>query len=666
MSRRPGWWERQLRRSGRPGCSRGRLRSARTRLGVDSSGNEVTGHSTIGTDAPMCVFAESSSPALHWHLAGDQKGHATRAYRSPPLDVILLRLKSFARLWVAIVLLCGVAPAGRLQGRAMEPRPEPPRRLAYRFDLRQPGRVHVSLETPSPAAGAEMLDLPSQWAEARDLQRSIENLKITGSEVSLEPTSRLARFTLKAKPGTLVRVDYDLVQDWTGPLRASERHRVLIGPELVEFNGDTGLVAPKMETTAAVQVSFDFVNLPARHVLVTSFGTDTHQTVNGPWGEVANALFVAGELSTRQIPLPGGPVLLATAGHWSFSDQELALKLRAILAAEREFWRTSGSSWYAVVLAPYGTGTTGGGGSAFTHAFSLFLAPSEHIGPETESLVAHEAFHAWNPANLGTVADTQRLAWFVEGFTTFYQDVLLERGHLIDQEMYVRRLNVILRDLFGSPTSMGTPGLEVRSPLDDEETRYRAPYLRGAVIALWLNGEIVRQSGGRWSLDDLMRGLLAEHGEALTADRIYATAGRFVRPATVAAFRSMVDDGTAQIQLPEGSVGPCLSMHSKQAWSYVLGVPASQLTTRAILHDVDREGPAFRDGVRDGQMLLGWSLWRGDADHEVALEIRELGSSAVRTITYLPRGRLRMVPQAEVSPECAQGLRGGEVGGAGC
>ena len=381
----------------------------------------------------------------------------------------MFRLPRFVCACLIVGLLARVSHAVGAHGHAADPHPEPPRRLAYTFDFAHAGRVHVSLETNSPESGRDVLCLPSRWAEAADLERAIEDLKITGSEVSLEPTGRPSRFALRAKAGTTMRLEYDLVQDWTGPFRASQRHRVLVGPGLVEFNGGNGLVAPRMDASAAVQVSFRFENLPAGQTVVTSFGTDSRQTVNGVWSEVANALFVAGSLATRQITVLGRPVLLAIEGGSTLSEQDVALKVHEILGAERVFWRTPVPGWYAVVLVPFQVGTSGGGGSAFTNALSLSLAPGEHFGTDAESLFAHEAFHAWNPRALGAPGDSAAPGWFVEGFTTYYQDILLARSGLLDRAGYVKRVNSILRDYLAMPPLPAVAG----PSLDDEETRYR-------------------------------------------------------------------------------------------------------------------------------------------------------------------------------------------------
>ncbi len=566
-------------------------------------------------------------------------------------DVCLFHLKRFAGLCLVVFLCCRGVLAGRPQGRSLEARGEITRRLAYRFDFSHPGRVHVSLETTSPPTGIELLDLPSTWAEATDLERAIQNLKITGSEVSLVPTGRPSRLTLQAKPGTTMRLDYDLVQDWDGPFRASQRHRVLIEPGLVEFNGETGLVAPKLDGAAPVEVTFDFAHVPAGQTVVTSFGTELHEQMSGPWSEAADAMFAIGEFSTRRMTVLGGPVLLAVAGSWSFSEQELASDVQRILAAERTFWRTPVPAWYAVVLAPFAIGTSGGGGTAFTHAFSLYLAPGEHFGVESESLFAHEAFHAWNPTALGTVTDAPRLAWFIEGFTTYYQDVLLERSGLLERQGYLKRVNAILRD-YSTLSTKESPQWPTGDSLDEDETRHREPYVRGAVIAFWLNAAIVRQTAGRASLDDVMRALLEDHGAPLTVERILQTAGRFVDTGTVRRLHSFVAED-AEVPL-EDALPPCTRLAPRLVWTFALGVPMEELSTGARLHDVDPESAAYRAGLRDGQTLLAWSLWHGDPDHEVLLTVRAVAPSPLLLrIRYLPRGRQVTISQAESLPDCA-------------
>ena len=253
------------------------------------------------------------------------------------------------------------------------------------------------------------------------------------------------------------------------------------------------------------------------------------------------------------------------------------------------------------------------------------------------------------PDESGSVADTQRLGWFVEGFTTYYQNVMLERSRLLDRAGYLKRMNATLRDYLISPGA--APGSSAEA-LDDDDTRYREPYLRGAMIALWLNAQIGFQTDGRASLDDMMRALLAERAQPLTAERIFSTAGRFVSAETVRRLRGFVDE-VEEVPLPV-SVGPCVRFEPQQVWTFALGVPMAELSRGALLHDVDPESAAYRAGLRDGQTLMAWSLWHGDPEREVVLTVRSPGSGdALLRIRYLPRGRLVTVPQAELIGGCS-------------
>jgi predicted metalloprotease with PDZ domain len=67
------------------------------------------------------------------------------------------------------------------------------------------------------------------------------------------------------------------------------------------------------------------------------------------------------------------------------------------------------------------------------------------------SLLAHEVFHTWNPYKLGWIrSPAEGIYWFTEGFTTYYQDLLLWRAGLLSLEGYIQAVNRVLRDYFQS------------------------------------------------------------------------------------------------------------------------------------------------------------------------------------------------------------------------
>ena len=136
-------------------------------------------------------------------------------------------------------------------------------------------------------------------------------------------------------------------------------------------------------------------------------------------------------------------------------------------------------------------------------------------------LISHEYFHTWNVKQLRPDAfaryDYTRenytpLLWFFEGFTSYYDDLLLRRAGLIDDATYLRLLGKTIGQV------QQTPGRHVQSVAQasfdawvkyyrqDENTPNATVsyYTKGALVALCLDLSL-RAEGH--TLDELMRGL---------------------------------------------------------------------------------------------------------------------------------------------------------------
>lgn len=147
-------------------------------------------------------------------------------------------------------------------------------------------------------------------------------------------------------------------------------------------------------------------------------------------------------------------------------------------------------------------------------------------------LCAHEYFHTWNikqikpalflPYDLQGEAHTP-LLWFFEGVTSYYDDIMLLRSGCIDQASYLELLGQQLTRLQRTP---GRNQQTVSESSFDAWTKlYKADenaanamvsyYNKGAVVALCLDLTLRRVSGGRSSLDKVMRALWLQHGKPL-------------------------------------------------------------------------------------------------------------------------------------------------------
>jgi predicted metalloprotease with PDZ domain len=137
-------------------------------------------------------------------------------------------------------------------------------------------------------------------------------------------------------------------------------------------------------------------------------------------------------------------------------------------------------------------------------------------------LISHEYFHSWNvkrlrPAEFARYDYTQenytQLLWFFEGFTSYYDDLLLRRAGLIDDLVYLRLLNKSVNQLQQTPgrllQSVAQASFDawVKYYRVDENTPNATVsyYGKGALVALCI--DLTLRAESRHSLDDVMRAL---------------------------------------------------------------------------------------------------------------------------------------------------------------
>ena len=144
------------------------------------------------------------------------------------------------------------------------------------------------------------------------------------------------------------------------------------------------------------------------------------------------------------------------------------------------------------------------------------------------ALAAHEYFHLWNvkrlrPVTLGPF-DYDRenyttLLWVMEGFTNYYEDLLLRRAELITEKEYLARLEKMISKVENQPGNRVQSVAEASfdawikayRPNENSSNATISYYDRGGLIAMLLDLEIIQASEGKKSLNDLMRFLYEEY-----------------------------------------------------------------------------------------------------------------------------------------------------------
>jgi predicted metalloprotease with PDZ domain len=514
--------------------------------------------------------------------------------------------------------------------------------------------LRVTLEFKSPRSGKTTLILPSEWAGQKDAYKSITELAAVSPATTIIETREPAKREVLSRPNSPVRLSYVLVKQWSGPLNSATRFYADLAPEYFHLIGLTSLVYPKLSSFKQAKVHFDWSKLPKEWSVATSFATDDRcQTSNGSWHDALNSLFVGGDYRIYHRTVAGNAVNFAIRGKWTFTDEEWTGKVLKIIETERAFWNDNTFPYFLVTLTPFGRDRGSQGGTALTNAFMEHLSQMDTISPNVLAQISHEEFHSWNPLRMGHSPDPQEpITWFGEGFTRYYEDLMLLRAGLEQFPDYVASLNTKLRAYEMNEGKDVPLAKFVRQHSVKQSAWPGLEYRRGAVIAAWLDATIRDESRGRSSLTDLMFYLVRQnadyqrrHGKPmlLSNKRILKATAKYIHTASRGRLRHYVERG-GSVQVPDDALGPCVQARIEAIGKFDLGFDRSSITseTKKVI-GVKGDSEAYKAGLRDGQQLLGWSIYNGDPTKQVKLTIKT--DAGRQVITFLPQGEKVSVQQ---------------------
>ncbi|MCL5742281.1 MAG: peptidase M61 [Betaproteobacteria bacterium] len=277
-------------------------------------------------------------------------------------------------------------------------------------------------------------------------------------------------------------------------------------------------------------------------------------------------------------------------------------------------------------------------------------------------LISHEYFHTWNvkrlrPAEFFRYDYSQenytQLLWFFEGFTSYYDDLLLRRAGLIDDATYLKLLGKATNQVLQTPgrsvqtVAQASFDAWVKYYRQDENTPNATVsyYTKGSLVALCLDLTLRRE--GKTTLDEVMRDLWKRcaGGPMTEADlraELASLAGR--------SFDNELDQwvhSTAELPLAEllAAHGVALKPEQPQL-AQRLGLRVTE-NHSVKLKTVLRGGPAEKAGMAAGDEWLGLQVqgqgWRIARLEDVAFYA---GAATHVTAVVARDGRLLQLPMA--------------------
>jgi len=215
---------------------------------------------------------------------------------------------------------------------------------------------------------------------------------------------------------------------------------------------------------------------------------------------------------------------IAMYGEGNYDIERLKVDMAKIVEAETDVFGENPNKEYLFIIHNL---TVGSGG--LEHKKSTTLEVERWTYDDDNyygfiSLVAHEYFHLWNvkrlrPKSLGPFDYSNEnytdLLWVMEGFTSYYDELILRRAGFYSKDDYFNRLVGTINYVENQPGNRVQP--VAHSSYDAWIKAYRhtensvnigiSYYSKGQILAAMLDLYIIDKFKGKKSLDDFMQKL---------------------------------------------------------------------------------------------------------------------------------------------------------------
>ena len=396
----------------------------------------------------------------------------------------------------------------------------------------------ISLHIAQPQAG-QVVSLPV-WIPGsylvREFAKNLQNLKATqgGKAVAAQQENK-SQWLIQCKAGQALQLSYE-VYAFDNSVRTA-----WLDAQRGFFNGTSLCLRvhgqedfPHALTLAAIKGSTWLVATGLQSSKVNKQGFGDYLASN--YDELVDCPFELGNFWRGQFTACGIAHEFVVAGAMaSFDGARLLADTQKICETEIKFWhekKLAASAPYKRYVFMLNAVEEGYGGLEHRNSTALICnrrdlpalgmkkMPDAYV--TLLGLISHEYFHTWNVKQLRpaefkrydyTKENYTELLWFFEGFTSYYDDLLLRRAKLIDDTTYFKLINKTINMVLQAPgrqvQSVAQASFDawVKYYRQDENTPNStiSYYTKGALVALCL--DLTMRSEGTGNLDQVMRGL---------------------------------------------------------------------------------------------------------------------------------------------------------------
>lgn len=224
---------------------------------------------------------------------------------------------------------------------------------------------------------------------------------------------------------------------------------------------------------------------------------------------------------------------VAMVGEGNYDEEQLKRDMTRIIEDETKVFGVNPNKRYVFIVHNY---ASGGGGLEHLNSTVLGASRFNYQNPNGYlnflGLVAHEYFHVWNikrlrpealgPFNYNKENYTTNL-WVSEGFTAYYDNLILRRGGFYNEAAYLKVLAADIEAVENrggnlvQPLSLSSFDAWIRQYRPDENSinTMVSYYNKGALIGMLIDLKTLHATQGAKGLDDVMKAMYDEYYQSL-------------------------------------------------------------------------------------------------------------------------------------------------------
>jgi len=497
------------------------------------------------------------------------------------------------------------------------------------------------------AAGEPLFELPmvanTVVTSGKDVQGlalsdAAGTIPVTTQDKAEDGSTTTRRWRASRAVDGVVTLRYRVPIDAAAPPLALPQYEMRTEGGTFSAAGTGFLILPVDKTPRRVEMHWDFAGYGKGGVGVSSFGVgDVTTPAALPAEKLASAYYMGGR------PGVAGPERDGFFAAWQGQPPFAMPPLMTWAGALHRFY----GGFFGYTPPSFGVfGRTNsrnpGSGIGLTDSFA-FTFNQTSKPDDMRSLLAHEMLHSWVNSLDESMDEAGGLnrSWFGEGLAVHYQRTLPFRAGMISAEDFLKDLNDTAGRYYTN-IKIATPNAAIAEGFW-RDTRVRVlPYDRGSLYFETVDAQIRARSGGRRSLDDLVRTMLQTRrsggamNEALYRSLLKAELGA----QGIADLDAML--GGATVVPPSDAYGPRFRRVTRPLRRYDLGfdMAALQVKPRIVRGLVDGSNAAIA-GLRNGDEILNGfpqDALQGDQQAYVTLDVKRAGQ--VLHVRYQPRGEV--------------------------